>query len=110
MDNLNEKPQKPGWFWIVEAIISLALFYLIYTIWTGAAKFFMRLGLPPMVGLIAALMVLAALVHWVILPKWKVGECDGYAARGVMETKGRGDAGPVVRPYFKAAIGQAVGA
>lgn len=74
MNNIEDKPKKPKWFWIVEAIISLGLIYLIYTALVVVTKVFISLGVLPVVSLVFALTLLGMLVHGVILPNWKVGE------------------------------------
>lgn len=74
MNNVGKKPQKPGWFWVVEAIISFGLFFVIYGVWSGLARVFIWLGVPPIWGIFGAMGLLMVLVHGVILPRWKVGE------------------------------------
>lgn len=74
MNNVENKPKKPKWFWVVELVISLLFVYFIYAFWAGVAQVFMWLGLSAISSLLIALGLLGGLVHWVILPKWKVGE------------------------------------
>lgn len=74
MNNIEDKPKKPKWFWIVEIMISLGLVYLIYAALVTVAKAFIFFGTPPVASLVIASVLLSVLVHGVILPNWKVGE------------------------------------
>lgn len=70
--NQVEKPIKPRWFVIVEVLISFVLLFALMQAWGVLALFLQRVGIPPLLAMLAA-SVLLIIAERLLLSRWTIG-------------------------------------